>query len=150
MAVIVQELIPAEVAGTLFTTNPVTGGLNETIIEASWGLGELAVSGQVTPDTYYIRADTASPVITKRLLGKNLSLLTANPGEQEGTLETKVPEGKINAQVLPDEVLLDLVHQGMFYSMHYSYPCDIEWAWYKGQLYILQVRPITTCMAQTL
>jgi len=148
MAVIVQELLPAEVAGTLFTANPVTGNTNETIIEASWGLGELIVSGQVTPDTYYIRTNTELPVITKKLISRKLSMLSAHPGKQEGTLEIEVPKDRITAQALPDQLILDLVRWSTIYSRHYNYPCDIEWAWCKGKVYILQIRAITSFVAQ--
>ncbi len=149
MAVIVQELLPAEVAGTLFTTNPVTGHMNETIIEASWGLGELVVSGQVTPDTYFIRTDQGLPVITKKLISKKFRMLSANPHEQEGTVEIDVPKDKIIAQVLSDQLILDLVHWSTVYARHYNYPCDIEWAWFEGKFYILQIRAITSFVAQS-
>lgn len=51
LAVVVQELVDADAAGVLFTANPVTGARGETVINASWGLGEAVVGGQVTPDT---------------------------------------------------------------------------------------------------
>ena len=51
MAVVIQALIDADVAGVLFTRHPVTGA-DERVIEASWGLGEAVVAGLVTPDNY--------------------------------------------------------------------------------------------------
>ena len=53
MAVVVQQLVDADVAGVLFTRNPVTGA-DERVIEASWGLGEAVVGGLVTPDSYRV------------------------------------------------------------------------------------------------
>jgi pyruvate,water dikinase len=50
LAVVVQKLIPAESAGILFTANPVDGTREQIVINATWGLGESIVSGQVTPD----------------------------------------------------------------------------------------------------
>src|SRR5205085_12022710 len=50
LAVVVQELGPAEAAGILFTANPLTGTRDQFMINASWGLGEAVVCGQVTPD----------------------------------------------------------------------------------------------------
>ena len=54
MVVVVQLLIPAEVAGILFTANPATGERSEMVIDASFGLGEAVVSGQITPDTFIV------------------------------------------------------------------------------------------------
>ncbi len=54
--VVVQRLVAAEVAGVLFTRNPVTGA-DERVIEASWALGEAVVGGLVTPDCYRVARD---------------------------------------------------------------------------------------------
>src|SRR5439155_21413005 len=61
LAVVVQELVPAEAAGVLFTVNPLTGARDQVMINAAWGLGEAIVSGQVTPDTMVL--DKASGVL---------------------------------------------------------------------------------------
>src|SRR4051812_38625823 len=55
LAVVVQRMIAADVAGVMFTANPVTGARDETIVEASAGLGEALVSGLVTPDRFVLR-----------------------------------------------------------------------------------------------
>jgi phosphoenolpyruvate synthase/pyruvate phosphate dikinase len=107
------------------------------------------VSGQVTPDTYYISAEKALLVITKKLIGKKRSMLSANLGELEGTSEIEVPPDTVYAQALPDAMILDLVRQGMLYASHYNYLCDIEWAYYKEKLYILQIRPVTALITQS-
>src|SRR5438034_7670378 len=54
LAVVVQELVPAEAAGILFTANPVTGVHDQIMINAAWGLGEAIVGGLVTPDTVVV------------------------------------------------------------------------------------------------
>ncbi|MFW5693186.1 MAG: PEP/pyruvate-binding domain-containing protein, partial [Thermoguttaceae bacterium] len=58
MAVVVQRLVPAEVAGVLFTANPRTGARDEMLIEAAWGLGEAVVSGAVQPDVVVLDRET--------------------------------------------------------------------------------------------
>ena len=58
MAVVVQIMVQADVAGILFTANPATGERSEMIINASFGLGEAVVGGQVTPDTYIVDRET--------------------------------------------------------------------------------------------
>ena len=50
MAVIVQELVPAEAAGVIFTADPVTGRADRITVEAVPGLGETLVSGRTDPD----------------------------------------------------------------------------------------------------
>ena len=58
LAVVVQVMVDAEVAGVLFTANPVTGRRREAVIDASPGLGEAVVSGAVTPDHFVIDTGT--------------------------------------------------------------------------------------------
>jgi pyruvate,water dikinase len=49
LAVVVQELVPADAAGILFTANPLTAARGQALINAAWELGEAIVGGQVTP-----------------------------------------------------------------------------------------------------
>ena len=53
VGVVVQALLDPESAGVMFTRNPINGE-DERMIEASWGLGEAVVAGQVIPDSYRI------------------------------------------------------------------------------------------------
>jgi len=48
MAVVIQRMAPAAVSGILFTANPATGEREEMILNASFGLGEAIVGGEVT------------------------------------------------------------------------------------------------------
>jgi pyruvate,water dikinase len=57
IAVVVQTMVPAEAAGVMFTANPITGARDQTVVDASSGLGEAVVSGAVTPDHYVLDAD---------------------------------------------------------------------------------------------
>lgn len=142
MAVIIQELVPAEAAGTLFMASPVTRSLREAVVEANWGLGELVVRGRVTPDTYYINISGGSPTIQRKLMGRKQRMLALET--RRGTVEIPVPDEKKACQVLPDQIILELVQQGALLCKYYGHPCDIEWAWYEGRLTILQARPITS------
>ncbi|NUT52453.1 MAG: pyruvate, phosphate dikinase, partial [Saccharothrix sp.] len=56
IAVVVQEMVPADVAGVLFTADPVTGARTDTVVEAAPGLGEALVGGEVTPDHHVVPA----------------------------------------------------------------------------------------------
>ena len=56
LAVVVQEMVSSEVSGVLFTANPLSGKRSEIVIDATLGLGEALVSGQVEPDQYVVDA----------------------------------------------------------------------------------------------
>ena len=56
VGVVVQSLLDPDVAGVMFTQNPINGA-DERLIEASWGLGEVVVAGRVIPDTFRIDRD---------------------------------------------------------------------------------------------
>lgn len=60
LAVIVQAMVKPSYSGVAFSANPITGSRNEVIIEATRGLGDKLVSGQITPDTYVIKKDEIS------------------------------------------------------------------------------------------
>ncbi|MBN1167365.1 MAG: phosphoenolpyruvate synthase [Methanospirillaceae archaeon] len=139
IAVVVQQLIPSEKAGVMFTSHPTTGAL-VSIIEGSWGLGEAVVSGSVSPDNYeYDRK--AETVIERRITNKKTMII---PDGDNGTLEVAVDPAKQDAQVLSDEEITRLVTYGHVAEEHYGVPQDIEWAIVGTDFYILQSRPITT------
>ena len=52
MAVIIQEMVDADVSGIAFTINPITGNDKEIVVEAAEGLGEKIVGGRVVPLRY--------------------------------------------------------------------------------------------------
>ncbi|HEX7568685.1 MAG TPA: PEP/pyruvate-binding domain-containing protein, partial [Anaerolineaceae bacterium] len=54
LAVLVQQMVQSEVSGVMFTANPLTGLRSQVVIDASFGLGEALVSGQVEPDHYVV------------------------------------------------------------------------------------------------
>jgi pyruvate,water dikinase len=139
MAVLVQQQLPAEVAGVLFTLNPMTGREEEMTVEASWGLGEGIVSGRVTPDNFVIDAEQGQ-VISRRINDKRVMVALA----ADGTREADVPDEQRRAPALTDEQLLALTELGYRVMAHYGHPQDIEWALVAGQFHILQARPLTS------
>ena len=54
IAVVVQEMVPSERSGVMFTLDPSTGDTGHIVIEAAFGQGEVVVSGMVEPDTYVV------------------------------------------------------------------------------------------------
>lgn len=120
VAVLVQELVPAEAAAIAFSVDPVTGDRDTLVIDACLGLGEAIASGTVTPDTFAIRKSDLA--ILKRTIAGDASALD----------DVRVRE--VAQLVLAVE------------SAH-GIPVDIECAFAAGTLYLLQSRPITTLRA---
>jgi pyruvate,water dikinase len=137
MGVVIQELVPAEVAGVLFTRNPVTGAV-ERVIEASWGLGEAVVAGLVVPDRY--RLDTRGRVIEWSAGEKDIAV-RAGPG---GTAEVAVAGPAVHAPCLNDAQLAALhVLVEACDTIYGTCEHDIEFAFAGGAVFLLQRRPIT-------
>src|SRR5215218_2248084 len=138
LAVVVQQMVPAEVAGMLFTADPVSGRRDRSVINAAWGLGQAVVGGQVTPDTLVV--DKASGrTISRETADKEVMTVCV----EDGTGERRVPEARRRRPVLDDEAAAELARYGARIEDHYGAPQDIEWALAGGELFILQARPIT-------
>ncbi len=139
IAVVIQRMVNSEKSGVMFTVNPSTGA-NEMVIEATWGLGETLVSGQVQPDTYRVSKD--GKILEKRIGRKEIMKVRDYASEQ--TIELEVPEAKKEAQVLSEEEIKKLVEYGKILEKHYGRPQDIEFAIEKNKIYIVQTRAVTT------
>ena len=139
LAVVVQRMVAADVAGVMFTANPVTGARDETIVEASAGLGEALVGGLVTPDHVVLRNTRHRWQIVERQPGRREVEVRPRAG---GGVE-QVAGGIASVPILPDAVLLQLTRMGASIARHFGRPQDIEWAWADGKLWVLQSRPIT-------
>jgi pyruvate,water dikinase len=138
LAVVVQEMIPSEVSGVLFTANPLTGLRSETVIDATFGLGEALVSGQVEPDHYVV--DTLNNVIRSKTLGAKEIATRSKAG---GGVEMS-RENASGQQALSDDEILQLAKLGKTIQNEYGFPQDIEWAFADRNLYVLQSRAITS------
>ena len=137
MAVIVQQLIPAEKAGVLFTANPRTGSTNELLVEANWGLGETVVSGMVQPDTLVLNRATGA-LESRVISDKDVWL---EPGAHEAR---PLPRDKRQTGCLNPNEMLELWKLGLKVMDHFDSPQDIEWAIAGGKVYLLQTRSVTT------
>jgi phosphohistidine swiveling domain-containing protein len=123
MSVLVQKMVTSKISGVLFTINPLTGIEEEMYVEFCEGLGERLVSGHVTPTqiVYHWRID-------------------------------KKQFERINSEKthINDEELKRLIKEASKIQAHFGHPQDIEWAIDgKGELYILQSRPITTFLPRS-
>lgn len=141
MAVVVMALVPADVAGVAFTANPVSGDRGEIVINASWGLGEAVVSGRVTPDSFAL--DKATLAVTRREIFDKAIEIVPDPTGDSGTIERPVSGGREAAPALSDADLHALGELCRSIEARYGRHVDVEFALAKGQLYVLQARPIT-------
>ncbi len=140
LAVVVQRMVEAEVAGVLFTANPLTGKRRQAVIDANPGLGEAVVSGATNPDHFVVQTTTCE-IVERRLGDKQVLIQVAAGG---GTC--KIEAGPSPARAcLSDEQIRALATLGARVEALYETPQDIEWAIdASGQIFLLQARPITT------
>ncbi len=137
VGVVVQTLLNPEVAGVMFTQNPVSGA-DERLIEASWGLGEAVVAGQVIPDSYRV---SRSGEVLERTAG--LKKVAIRPVGDGGTVEEKVAPELVERLSLDDDQLKRLHQLADRCEQIYGPARDIEWAFADGELYLLQCRAVT-------
>lgn len=140
MAVVVQILVPSEVAGVLFTANPTTGARNEMVVNASYGLGEAVASGQVTPDILVV--DKASLALKEAVVGAKAVVIL--PAGEQGTVAEAVPEDRRGGLALSEGRLRELGELAVRVEREFGgEPQDLEWAVADGRCWLLQARPMT-------
>lgn len=137
VAVVIQSLLNPEVAGVMFTRNPLSGA-DERVIEASWGLGEAVVAGQVIPDHFRI---ARSGEVLERTAG--MKTIAIRPLPDGGTVEEKVSSELVERLCLDDEQLGELNLLADRCEQVYGLARDIEWALRAGELFLLQCRAVT-------
>ncbi len=138
LAVVVQQLVPAQAAGILFTANPITGRRDQVVISAAWGLGEAVVGGLVTPDSLIV--DKASGRVLERQTADKQVMTARVAG---GVQEQPVAAALRQAPVLDDAAAARLTRLAVQIEELYGLPMDIEWALLDGEFAILQARPVT-------
>jgi len=139
VAVPVQKLINSEISGIMFTANPVTNAKNEIIVETIWGLGEYIVQGKITPDQFIIDKNEWK-VISENHVSQDVQLVRDN----DETGEVKVPNSKKDRKKIDTTMAIKIAKIGQKLHNHYGKPQDVEFAIDRGELYIVQTRPITT------
>lgn len=141
LAVLVQRLVPADVAAVVFSANPITGNRGEVVINASWGLGESIVGGTVTPDTYIV--GKASSDVRARQIAEKRRMTIAVPG---GTREVDVPRLLWTRPALNEPQIAAMAALARSLEQAMGWAVDIECAFHNDRLYLLQCRPITTLL----
>jgi pyruvate,water dikinase len=143
MAVVVQQMVLAEVAGVMFTVDAVSGDLSKVIIDANFGLGESVVSGEAQIDHWQVDKKTLD--ITESLAEKTMKVVANDHG---GTSEVALEGDEKLTPVLTRVQLGELVALGKAIQTAYGFPQDVEFAYSNGIFYVLQSRPVTSIPAR--
>jgi pyruvate,water dikinase len=138
MALVLQQLVDADSAGVCFSLNPVTGNPDQIVVNANFGLGESVVGGHVTPDTFILDKPTGQ-LVSQNTGSKLLKTVRVKGGSQE--VETSAAEReRLSLATEQLAMLSELVKQVEQTDGH---AVDVEWAFSRGKLYLLQSRPVT-------
>ena len=123
IALVVQQQVASDVSGVAFSINPLTNDFDEVLVNASWGLGEALVSGEVAPDRWVVDKVTSTTIEC-----------------QPGTKGDDRP-GEL---CLDDDQIIRLVETVCAIESLYGEPVDVEWSFAAGTLHVLQARPVTS------
>jgi pyruvate,water dikinase len=141
IAVIVQQFVDAECAGVMFTADPATGDRDRIIIEASFGLGEIIMAGELEPDMYVVAKD-GPRLLQVRIGNKTHKAVAASDGTVS---RVDVPAAEARRQAVSDTHIIALAQAAVEAERDLGGdPQDIEWAVADESTYLLQSRPITT------
>jgi pyruvate,water dikinase len=141
IAVVIQEMIRADVSFVMFTADPVTDRDDRLVIAASWGLGEAVVSGVVTPD--HIVVNTSGEIV-EYVIGHKEHMVIDEVPPLEGARQVPVPRALRDLRALSDEQVRDIASVGRMLSGRLGYEADLEGGIADGTIYLFQARPITT------
>jgi pyruvate,water dikinase len=154
----VQKMVRSDKAcsGVMFTLDTESGFPNIVLINGSWGLGEMIVKGEVTPDEFIVwkeglKQNVKHPIIEKKLGVKLRKMIYHHGAAIQQTKIVPTSQAERDSFVLTDLEAKKLATWGTVIEQHYTdhykkwTPMDMEWAkdGETGQLYIVQARPET-------
>ncbi len=125
MSVAVQKMVNARAAGVAMTLNPLTGDRSKIVIDSSWGLGELVVSGEVTPDNFVVDK-VMLEVVGRKVVAKPIELVADVDGLR--VVQREVEPARQSQPSLSNAELLAVASLAKRAERHYGTPQDIEWA----------------------
>ncbi|HEY2942623.1 MAG TPA: PEP/pyruvate-binding domain-containing protein, partial [Vicinamibacteria bacterium] len=142
MAVIVQEMVHAEISGVTFTANPVSGDRGEIVIESSWGMGAAIVDGRVTPDRYVVARDGLR--IREQRVADKRFMVPSHLDQARSERLVDVPHAMRRRETLQADQVSTVASWSLRCEQRFGDPQDVEWAIAGRRFYLLQSRPITT------
>jgi pyruvate,water dikinase len=138
-------MVNARTSGVAMTLDPSNGDRSKIVVDASWGVGEMVVSGQVTPDNLML--DKVMLTVVREHIGDKHAELV--PDAASGALvEREVEPERQVVRCLSDAELHAVATMAKRAEKHYGCPQDIEWALDADlpdgdNLLLLQSRPET-------
>jgi pyruvate,water dikinase len=124
MSVGVQKMVDPISSGVAFTLNPTNGDRSQVCIDASWGLGEMVVSGEVTPDNFLVDK-VIKEIVSRNISDKAEELVLGDDGEVH---KVAVPDDRRNEPCLSDDDLRNVAALARRAEKYYGCPQDVEWA----------------------
>ena len=124
MSVAVQKMVDPVASGVAFTLNPTNGDRSQVAIDASWGLGEAVVSGEVTPDNFLVDK-VLREVVKREISTKLVEYRLTDHGVVE---KLPIDDDRRESSSVTDEQLIGIAMLARRAEKHYGCPQDVEWA----------------------
>ncbi len=141
VSVILQKMLDPEKSGVLFTCDPVTQRMDQFTVSSVYGVGEGLVSGTLSADSFWLDSATGD-VLESDIVEKTCRVGRSQQAQGHCEPMTILENDKLTPSLSTEE-LQNLWKMGQKISDYFNRPQDIEWAIDKGQLFILQARPVT-------
>ena len=148
MAVVIQPLLEAQVAGVAYSIHPLTGQTTQVVINAVAGIAAALVDGRVTPDHYVVEiAQNSQPnrICERTVTGQAHALRVTG----QGLCEVPLPDNAIGRATLSDDQLFELARRAKQIEKTFDHPVDLEWLYDDRGLWLLQARPISALIRST-
>lgn len=139
MAVVIQQLIDAEVSGVLFTVDPVRPERTEMVVEACWGAGEGVVQGRVPTDEFRIHAATCE-VVDGSVRNKSVQAVVR---PDFGPELVPVAESHREVPCLDNRQLAEVGRIARLIRDDEGEDVDIEFCCADEHVWVVQSRPVT-------
>ncbi|MDY6973183.1 MAG: PEP/pyruvate-binding domain-containing protein [Thermodesulfobacteriota bacterium] len=139
MCVACITMIDALASGVCYSRDPSLPTSSELLVSATWGLGEYLVSGEASPDTFYV--DRKSFRIKRKEIADKPHRIA--PLSEKGTRLEETPETARQLPAIDDDVVRLISEYSLKLEDHFGSPQDVEWCIDRsGRLFILQSRPL--------
>lgn len=125
MSVGVQKMVNARAAGVAMSLDPNTGDRTRIVIDASWGLGEMVVSGVVTPDNFTVEK-VLEEILDRKISDKHVELVGLP--ELGEAVEREVDEDRRKVSCLSDAEVMAVARLAKRLEKQNKCPQDVEWA----------------------
>ncbi|MBI2711239.1 MAG: phosphoenolpyruvate synthase [Bdellovibrio sp.] len=139
VGVVIQKMVNAEVAGVVFSRNPIHPTDRSTLMISSvWGQGEGLVSGELDADHFEVQRKSFESKVT--VVPKSHLLVQSPTG---GLLKQELSEDKKAVSSLTRDQVTEIAKLSLELEKSLGSPQDAEWAIENSKIYLVQTRPIT-------